>query len=99
MSGLTNEAPRGEGRRGANRRLLAGGLGSAPVVTFNGRPTYLFRRRDVFGRGDSAARSTIGESAGDGREPRTCATLLLDFAGSASRLIVPSAPAPVSSAA
>jgi len=32
----TIEAPRGEGRRGANERHWAGGLGSAPVETLTG---------------------------------------------------------------
>jgi hypothetical protein len=81
MSGLTNEAPRGEGRRGANRRLLAGGQGSAPVVTLTGA-------RPICSAGETSLSAAIRllaqrlvKSAGDGREPRTCAMLLLDFAG------------------
>src|ERR1700722_9707667 len=99
MSGLINEAPRGEGRRGANRRLLAGGLGSAPVVTLTGA-------RPICSAGETSLSAAIRLLAQRlvkapamvvslGRVRCCCATSL----ASASRLIVPLAPPPVSSAA
>jgi hypothetical protein len=40
---MVGEAPRGEGRRGANERLGLGGWGSAPVRRVNKRGAGLFR--------------------------------------------------------
>jgi hypothetical protein len=59
---MTSEAPRGEGRRGANERLWLGGWGSAPVGHVNKRGADLFRR---YRRPSSSpirlAQSRIGE--------------------------------------
>jgi hypothetical protein len=60
---MTSEAPRGEGRRGANERLWLGGWGSAPVGHVNKRDIDLFRHQ---GRSLSSpirlAQSRIGEA-------------------------------------
>ena len=45
---MTGEAPRGEGRRGANERLWLGGWGSAPVRRLNKRGAGLFRCLGLF---------------------------------------------------
>src|SRR3984885_8351234 len=68
----TSEAPRGEGRRGANERLWAGGLGSAPVETLTDVTPICSATELLFTQVDALARPGLERWAAKASGLRAC---------------------------
>src|ERR1700733_7543970 len=61
-----SEAPRGEGRRGANERLWAGGLGLAPVETLTDVTPICSATKLLFTQVDALARPGLEKVGREG---------------------------------